>query len=1207
MAIELTKQQLAAVENRGGDLLVSAAAGSGKTRVLVERLMGYVERGEDIDRFLVITFTNAAAAELRDRIAAAIHAALAQKPGDRHLRRNATLVYKAPICTIDAFCLDFLRQWGHLADLDPDFRLCDEAEGDELRRRALEEVLEARYANIADDAPFAALVDALAGERDDQTLEDVVLYVHQQVQAQADPVGWLRSRQRDFVFQEGAGPEDTPWGKALLADGWELTDYWLGALKNLRDEIYFDELLTKNYAPTLGDTIDALERLRSALGLGWDDAAACFPIPFPRPGTKRGDYDEGLKARMTAQRDQCKAQMKKLGERFDVTGAQAVEDLRAVGPAMTALLDVTAEFDTAFTKLKQRRHLIDFADGEHLAVRLLTSPDGSPSDLAQDVGKQFREIMVDEYQDTNAVQNAIFGALSQGDNLFMVGDVKQSIYRFRLAEPGIFLDKYERFPPAEEAAPGQGRKILLSDNFRSRPEVLDGVNFIFRNVMTQAAGELDYTEAEALRPGRADLPPDERYRVELNCVDLSTLADDGDEEKTDKDLVAARAAARRIRELLDSGAVGDCRDSRSPDGQGPLPRRMTSPIGDRPVRAEDIVILLRSPGPVLRYYAAALDELSIPWSADGGQEFFGTTEISVVIALLQVLDNPRQDVALLAALRSPLFDFTPDRLARLRAGSGGTVYDCLAAGAERGEEDCLSFLTLLGELRELAAEEGSHRLLWYIYGKLDAPAVFAAMPDGQRRRANLMALYDEAVRFESGGHRGLMAFLLHLSRMAENGVAVPVPGSETGGVRILSIHKSKGLEFPVVLVCGLDRRFNEADAKATILFHPDLGLGPKRTDRARGLRYTTIARDAVALRLRRQLRAEEMRLLYVAMTRAEHKLILFSAINGLGGQLSTLAGQAQCPPPPRQMASARSMSDWVLTPVLCRRDSAPLWESLDVPRPQFPADEGYPWDIRLLSGADYEHPQGLGGGAAQTQAGAQPPDGLVERLSWRYPHQSCAAIPSKLTATQLKGREKDAEAAEDAVELRPAAPQTTLRRPVFEGQRPLTPAQRGTALHMVMQYLNYDRTNSLDEIADEVARLVSGQYITPQQGEAVNPADILGFFQSGLGQRLRKSQRVEREFKFSLLAPAADYYDGAEPGEEVLLQGVVDCWFTEADGTVTVVDFKTDRVSEHTVTHRAEEYRPQLDAYTRALSQAAGVTVGHRYLWFFSVGQALEV
>ena len=1186
MAIELTREQRAAVENRGGDLLVSAAAGSGKTRVLVERLMGYVEQGEDIDRFLVITFTNAAAAELRDRIASAIHARMARKPGDRHLRRNATLVYKAPICTIDAFCLDFLRQWGHLADLDPDFRLCDDAEGEELRRRALEEVLEARYANIGSDPPFAALVDALAGERDDQTLEDVVLDIHKRVQAQAGPADWLAQRKRDFVLPAGTRPEDTPWGRALLEDSIQLADYWREAMSELRDEITFDPALEHNYGASLDGTIEGLERLCGGLKQGWDAAAGCFPVEFPGAGRKKG-ADEALKDRLTALRKRCKAQLADLGARFDVTAEQAMEDLRAVGPAMTALLDVTAEFDAAFIRLKQRRRLIDFADGEHLTVRLLTNPDGTPSDLARDAGRQFAEIMVDEYQDTNAVQNAIFKALSAGDNLFMVGDVKQSIYRFRLAEPGIFLDKYERFPPAEQAAPGQGRKLLLSANFRSRPEVLDGVNFIFRNVMTRPVGELDYTGAEALRQGRADLAPDGRYCVELDCVDLSTLTEGsgGDEEKTDKDLIAARAAAARVRALLDSGL----------------------PIGDRPVRAEDIVLLMRSPKPVLRHYAAALEELGLPWSADGGQAFFGATEISVAIALLQVIDNPRQDVALLAALRSPLFGFTPDRLALLRAAGEGTVYDCLAAGAARGEEDCADFLALLGELRELSAEESSHRLLWHVYGRLDVPAVFAAMPDGARRRANLMALYDEACRFESGGHRGLMAFLLHLSRMMENGLTVPVPGSGTGGVRILTIHKSKGLEFPVVVLCGLDRSFNEADTKSTVLFHPELGLGPKRTDRDRGLRYTTMARDAVALRKKRQIRAEEMRLLYVAMTRAEHKLILFSTVNGRGNSLASLAAQAQCPPPPRQMGAARSMSEWVLTPALCRRDSTALWAALDRPRPAPPADEGCPWDIRLLSGADFERPQGSGGEAEQARSGESVPAGLVERLAWRYPFGACAAIPSKLTATQLKGREKDSEAAENAVELRPAAPQTILRRPVFEGQRPLTPAQKGTALHMVMQYLDYSRTDSAADIDGEISRLVLGQYITPQQGAAVNPLDILAFFCSELGVRLRRSPRVEREFKFSLLVPAGDYYDGTPPGEEVLLQGVVDCWFVEEDGAVTVVDFKTDRVSEAGVERRAEDYRPQLDAYTRALARAAGVAVKRRYLWFFSMGRAVEV
>ena len=1185
MAIELTREQRAAVEDRGGDLLVSAAAGSGKTRVLVERLMGYVEQGEDIDRFLVITFTNAAAAELRDRVAGAIHARLAQAPGDRRLRRSATLVYKAQICTIDAFCLDLLRQWGHLAGLDPDFRLCDKAEGEELRRRALEEVLEERYAGMGGDPAFAALVDALAGERDDRDLEEAVLAVHRQVQAQADPVGWLMRRKGDFDLPPGAGPEDTPWGRALLADAGELTDYWLDAMEALREEVRSDEVLEKNYGASLEGTAAALGELRAALDGGWEAAAACFPIPFPPAGRKGGEPDLGLKQRMTALRKRCKAQMTALGERFDVGADQAMEDLRAVGPAMTALLDVTARFHQAFTALKGKRRLIDFSDGEHLTAKLLREEDGSPSALALDVGRQFREIMVDEYQDTNEVQNAIFAALSTGGRLFMVGDVKQSIYRFRLAEPGIFLDKLERFAPADRSRPGEGRKVLLSDNFRSRPEVLSGVNFIFRNVMSRAAGELDYDEDAALRLGRADLAPDPRYGVELDCVDLSALPEgDGEEEKADKDLIAARAAARRIREVLDSGL----------------------PIGERRVRAEDIVLLLRSPGPVLRHYAAALEEQGLPWSAEGGREFFGTTEISVAMALLQVVDNPRQDVALLAALRSPLFGFGPDRLARLRGAGEGTVYDCLRAGADRGEEDCASFLALLGELRELAAEESSHRLLWHIYGKLDVPAVFAAMPDGPRRRANLMALYDEAARFEGGGHRGLMAFLLHLSRMMDNDVPVPVPGGEGGGVRILSIHRSKGLEFPVALVCGLDRQFNEADSKATVLFHPELGLGPKRVDRERGVRYTTIARDAVALRIRRQLRAEEMRLLYVAMTRAEHKLILFAAVNGRGGALSSLAGQAQCPPPPRQMASARSMAEWVLAPALCRRDSGSLWAGLDGPRPAPPGEEGLGWDIRLLPAGDYVRPQGQRSGQGPAPTPAALPLGWARGLGWRYPHMASAGIASKLTATQLKGREKDAEVSEGAVELRPARPQTTLRRPVFQGERPLTAAQRGTALHMVMQYLDYGRTGSLEEIAGEVERLVEGRYITPQQGSAVDPADILAFFRSDLGRRLTASRRVEREFKFSLLAPASDYCPQAEAGEEVLLQGVVDCWFEEADGAA-VVDFKTDRVAPEAVERRALDYRPQLDAYSRALSQAAGVAVKHRYLWFFSVGRAVEV
>ena len=1186
MVIELTASQREAVEDRGGNLLVSAAAGSGKTRVLVERLMGYVEQGRDIDQFLVITFTNAAAAELRGRIAAGIHQRLAQHPENRHLRRNATLVYQAQICTIDAFCLDFLRQWGHLAGLDPDFRLCDEAQGEALRQQALREVLEGRYAAIDGDLAFAALVDELAGERDDQSLEDVVLEMQRRVQAQPDPVGWLLERRRDFQFPPGAGPEDTAWGRALLDDAADLAQAWrqqLGLLlKGLEDE----PLLLANYGPSLRGTLDGLDGLLAALGQGWDRAAACFPIPFPRVGAKRGACDEGRKEQLKALRDRCKKQLGELGQRFSVSGEQAMEDLRAVAPAMTALLEVTAQFDQAFTQLKGRKRLADFADLEHLTLKLLAGPDGQPTQLARDWGGRYAEIMVDEYQDTNGVQNAIFQALSNGRNLFLVGDVKQSIYRFRLADPTIFVDKYRAWPLRGEGGQGEGHKVLLSENFRSRPEVLEGCNFLFGNLMSRQVGELDYTQAEALRPGRTDFAQDPDCRMELTCVDLAELTDFPDRGKTPKDLIVARCAAARIRQLLDTG--------RREDGQRLQP--------------EDIVILLRSPNPVLRHYAAALDEQSIPWSAEGGREFFGTTEISVAISLLQIVDNPVQDVPLLAVLRSPLFEFTPDRLARLRReGGAGPVYQAVVAAAARGEEDCARFLALLDELRELAAQESSHRLLWYVYDRTDLPAVFAALPDGGRRRANLMGLYDEARRFESGGHRGLMAFLLHLGRMADSGLSVPVPGEQAGGVRILSIHRSKGLEFPVVLLCGLERQFNEADTKGTILFHPELGLGPKRTDRTRMVRYTTIARDAVALRLRRQLRSEEMRLLYVAMTRAQRKLILLCGVNGPGTSLKNLAARAQCPIPPRQAGDARSMAEWVLAIALCRPDGQALWEGVDAPPPRPAQQPGPDWDIRLIRGADLEGRAREGEAPGLGEERLELPQDVEQRLSWRYPHQGEVDVPSKLTATQLKGRERDREVAQDGVELRPAPPEVTLRRPVFEGQRPLTPAQRGTALHMVMQYIDYRRVGSQEDIQEEIRRMVAQQYLTPQQGQAVRALDVLDFFRSPLGRRLLAAPEREREYKFSMLVPAADYYPQAQPGEEVLLQGVVDCWFREADGSVTVVDFKTDRVTERTLGERAEGYRPQLDAYTQALCAGAGLPVKRRALWFFALGRAVEL
>ena len=1188
MGFELTREQAAAVRDRGGTLLVSAAAGSGKTRVLVERLMDYVAQGHDIDEFLVITFTNAAAAELRGRVAKELGERLAADPANGHLRRQTTLVYKADICTIDAFCIAFLRECGHLAGVDPDFRICDEAEGAAKRAAALERVLEARYEKLDGDPGFQELVEALAGDRDDQTLAGVVEDVYRRVQAHPDPARWLRERREDFCLPETARPEDTPWGALLLEDGAELAEYWADVLGEIRDEAALDEALEHNYGQGLELTVEDLNALAAACRVGWDNAAAC-QVRFPAAGRKKGG-DEGLRERIKDLRARCKKQLAVLDERFAVSAREAMEDLRALYPAMTALLEVVAEFDAAYREEKTER-LLDFSDAEHRTVALLEDGEGRPTELALEWRQRYTEIMVDEYQDTNEVQNVLFRALSRdGTNLFLVGDVKQSIYRFRLADPTIFLNKYARYAPAAEARPGEARKQVLSQNFRSRPEVLDGVNFLFRNIMSRQFGELDYTAAEALYPGRTELAYDPQYRVELDAVDLSGLNEPEEGGKTPKDLIEARAVARRLRTLY---------DSRFPVGEG---ERAQSAAW------EDMAVLLRSPGPVLGHYARAFGELGIPWTADGGEAFFDTTEVHVALAYLQIVDNPHQDVPLLAVLRSPVWNFTADRLAQLRTGRTGDFYSALQAAEACGAPDCAAFLTDLRTLRAQAGEQNSHQFLWALYERTGMLGLFGAMPDGARRRENLLAFYDCARSFEAGGHRGLFGFLTHVARMVENGVSLGSAGQEGSGVKIMSIHRSKGLEFPVVLVCGLDRMFNDADLRATILFHSKLGLGPKRTDRRRMLRYTTIARDAVALALRREARAEEMRLLYVAMTRAEQKLILFTTLNGRMDKLLPLVRQAQCPVHPQTLSACRAAAGWVLLPALCRTDASALHDLAGETPAQLSGCSEYPWDVFVTDGARFEGPPvspaeaDIPAAAPEVQAD---PD-LLARLSWQYSHQVQVDMPSKLTATQIKGREKDEEAAEGTersgqAEVRP------LTRPRFAAEeRGLTPAQRGSALHLVMQQVRLAQADSEAGVREEIARLVAGRWLTPQQGAAVEPAWIAGFWRSELGREARQAERLEREFKFSLLVPARDYFPQAEEGEEVLLQGVVDCWFQGADGAVTVVDFKTDAVTEATVEARAAEYVPQLEAYSRALGEILGQPVGRKVLWFFRLGRAVE-
>ncbi len=1188
MAIQLTREQQAVVDSRGGELLVSAAAGSGKTRVLVERLLDRVEQeGLDLTAFLVITFTKAAAAELRGKILSELNQRLSRGGAQHHLRRQLNLVHRAQISTIHAFCASFLRENSHLLDLDSDFRVADEREAALLRAQTLNRLLERRYEGMADNG-FEALVDALSAGRDDRRLVEIALDIHRRIQAHPDPQRWLDEQSAALRWQPGTDAGKTPWGKLLLEDTARQVRYWLGVMEGCFPLLDRDPVLHRLYAPNLAETVEGLQSYLAALeGGSWDEACANCEVPFRRLSWSKKVQDVESQERVKALRKQCSDAMKKLRDRFDSSSAQLMEDLDAAADAVEQLFDLVSELERDFQAAKRRRKLLDFNDLEHCTVRALTE-NGEPTELALLWRQRFAEVMVDEYQDTNAVQNAIFDALTdQGKTLFQVGDVKQSIYRFRLADPTIFLHKFHSFRHGEAAKPGQPSVLVLSRNFRSQKAVLDAVNFVFEAIMTRSFAQIDYDQDQRLNPGRTDEAENADEAVELDVVDLSTLEKPEREATMPTDQAEARYVASRVRALLDEAPL-------IPDG------------GERRrLRPEDVAILYRAPGAVLPYLTAALDEQGVAWQNEGTVNLFETTEVSVALSFLEVIDNPREDVPLLSVLRGPVYGFTPDMLASLRAASPETdLFGCVEKGAMAGEEHCIRFLEDLKGLRLRMSDDSCAQLLWTLYDEFGLLGLFGAMSGGERRQENLLAFYDFARSFEQRGHRGLFAFVTEIRRLIEQGESVTNDRAASGsGVRILSIHKSKGLEYPVVVLAGLNRQFNRLDERAPMLFHPQLGVGPRLLDRELRIEVPTLARSAVQLQLERERRAEELRLLYVAMTRAKERLILVMSFRDAQRDLNRLLRLAAPHPDPEVLSGLDSVGKWLLLPTLCRRDAAALWRE---ERPEVLVEPPDAWRIRLIQ-AD----EGCFAPQATPERPQSPEEALDEAallraLHWHYPWEALSDLPSKVTATQMKGRLLDQEAAEDTT----AAPQPfeqEFRRPSFERERRgLTPAQAGSAVHTVMEHIDLDRAQRPELVREELERLVSQGFLTAEQAQAVDPAQVARFWASPLGRSAAESGSLRREFKFSVLSPARHFYPGAEAGEEVLVQGVVDCCFEDLWG-FTVVDFKSDRVRRGGEAEAAERYRGQVQVYAQALEEIFGRPVQRRVLWFLRTGRAVEL
>ena len=1156
-----TSAQKAAVESRGSMVLVSAGAGSGKTRVLTERLMRRIcdpENPTDLDRFLIITYTRAAAGELRGRMMQELAAALARDPANRRLRRQSALVRRAQIGTIHSFCAAFLREHSHLAGISPDFAVLDEQRAAGMMARALERVLDAGYEQPDKHPGFLLLADTVGAGRDDRRLEELVLDLHAKMQCHARPDRWAREQ----ILALEAPAEDageTPWGREILENAAGAARYWAAEFRRMLALIGSEPAIAKAWQEGFADTADALDRLCSCTALGWEKTRSCFPIPF-RMGTLRKSPDQALSDGLKTRRDLCKSEMERLEKRFALPSEELLRDRALTAPAMQALLRLEEDFDKAFTEAKRRANLLDYADLEHLCARILLEEDGSPSALALQVRDRWEEILVDEYQDVSRVQDDIFRAISRdGRNLFLVGDVKQSIYRFRLADPGIFTEKYRLCAPCDQAEDGRPRRILLRENFRSRREILEAANAVFSRCMSRELGEIDYDEEAALRFGA------QGYEGSVPVPELTLLrlgAGGGEEEAPDKLAQEAALVARQIRTLMEEGLT------------------VTDREGQRPLEYGDIAVLLRSANNVGPIYRRELLRQGIPVGFGQGDGFFRAEEVSTVLSLLAILDNPHQDIPLIAVLRSPALGFDADTLSAIRASDPDadffTALQTWSADNERGRD----FLALLERLRRQAPDLRAAELTELVLEELDLPAVCSAMRDGEQRRARLMELVELSERYEKTGYRGLHRFVLWLRRMAEKGQEPALGADNVSAVHILSVHKSKGLEFPVVFLADLAHSFNRRDLLRSVLVHPELGLGPKVTDLEKRVEYPGLARSAVALRLEREMLSEELRLLYVGMTRARERLFLSAGSKDPEKLLEKAGTLAETPIAPTLLAAARNPALWLASAAL--------------------ADGQEHLKIRIAEQAAGEELDALPSAAEPDEAVGRE---LRRRLAFVYPHRQAEDLPSKVTATELKDR---AEPDADAVSLAPRGARP-FRLPDFgRAERPLTGAEKGTATHLVLQVMDFARTGSEEQIREEIRRLREQCFLSEREAAAVDAGAIAALFASPLGRRMQAARTLRREFHFSLLCDAADFFP-VEGGEQVLLQGVVDCCLEDEDG-ITVIDYKTDRVKSRAEAEaRAGVYTGQLRAYAGALERICKKPVKECLLYFLNVGETVEV
>ena len=1208
-----TNEQQAAIDSRGQTLLLSAAAGSGKTAVLVERIIRRLLDKEypiDITELLVVTFTKAAAAEMRDRIGTALMKALSETK-DPRVERQLALLPSAQISTLHAFCQHVIRKYFYTIDLDPAFSIAGEEELNLLRRQVLEDVFLSYYEDDEKASILYPLADMFGSDRGDDILMDTVSRMYTYARSLAWPEHWLKEAARAYDVAPDAVIDDMVWAgpikdavRRILEEDARLYD---GVLYHLRQR--------EAFAPACDTFVAEQAALRQAAqARSWNDLNRFVrAIDFPRLKSLRklSDDDKAVWERCKKVRDDVKKDVIKTLQSvyFSATPEEWLDGMRAMKPVMDGLVTLTLDFAKAYGAAKKEKGWIDFSDLEHFCLQILLAPDASPehpvpSAAAEELRSQYEEVFIDEYQDTNGVQELITRLVSGEDNRFMVGDIKQSIYRFRLADPTLFLEKYQSFSRDEKAVQ---RCIDLGRNFRSVPVVLDAVNAVFSRAMTAEAAGMDYGEREKLYAGR-QAPDDERWiggPVEVDIV--PTPSDEEDDDGSTAFEKECRFIAGRIGELLASGRMAARKD-------GTL----------EPLSYRHIVVLLRSMAGKADVLIQALQEGGIPSYAEQSGGYFAAVEVQVMLALLRCIDNPEQDLAMAAVLRSPLVGLDETALAGVRLAGDGTLWQNLPAfvaslpdGVDE-KEDLQQFMAAFDSWRTYSRRHGVAELLQRLYDDTAYVDFVGAMPGGDVRQANLKALYDRARQYEEAGFRGLFRYLQLMDKMKEDGLDLApakVVSEKEDVVRIMSIHKSKGLEFPVVFVADMGKAFNRRDTQDQILFHNRLGIGLKQYDPEWRISYPTLIWSGIAAQLRWEGTAEEERILYVAMTRARDQLILT-------GHSSHIDRDWQRWTSHLNPAQAKSYFDWVMPAAL-----APFGAKADADyaRPGAAWQDAV-WQVRIAKAVPAGTvEEGAYDGEPRLEAlrrgdltGTPVPSWLDEQLSWQYAYPQAVRTAAKFSVSEVKRRYQELHSDELQDEAALSVPAAAVIPPApgeddaFAALPPwlageeaaVSGAQRGTALHKALQYITPAADQTTATLRREIDAFVRQGLLSREEAKLVYVPVLAAFCQSDIGRRMAESPELHREYPFTVLLAGGDPLPETEMGEQILIQGVIDCLFREDDAWI-LVDYKSDRLETADAFRR--RYAVQLALYKRAVEQITHRPVEETYIYSLHLQQEIRL